>query len=260
MQVDFVKYQGTGNDFILLDDRNLVFQHSPELISKLCDRNFGIGADGLLLLRNCEGFDFEMVYFNSDGSHATFCGNGGRCIVAFASSLGIIGSDCKFKAADGPHSGSILEHSGNISNVRLQMRDAILYENQPSHVYLNSGTYHYIEFHDNPDKLNLVEYARKIRYDKKFEPHGTNVNIVDIKGNELFVRTYEKGVEDETLSCGTGVTASAIAASLRMGGTRWIVHTKGGILEVEFDRQGEHFTQIYLQGPATRVFEGTYNI
>lgn len=260
MLIDFVKYQGTGNDFILIDDRSLLFDESPGVISQLCDRHFGIGADGLLLLRNSDGFDFGMIYYNSDGSPATFCGNGGRCIAAFAGSLGIASAEFYFKAADGPHKASILSHSGNVSLVKLQMKDALIYESLQDHVYLNSGTYHYIEFHEDPDSVNLVDYARKIRYDARFEPHGTNVNIVKIDGLELWVRTYEKGVEDETLSCGTGVTASAIAASLRTSGTHWVVHTRGGNLEVGFNRNGDTFTDIYLQGPATRVFEGTFSI
>jgi len=260
MQLPFVKYHGTGNDFILVDDRENRFADSPELIARLCNRHTGIGADGLLLLRKCAGFDFEMIYFNSDGSSAAFCGNGGRCIIAFAYKLGIISGTCRFKAADGEHIAAIISGSDKELLISLQMQDAIIYENAPAYAYLNSGTYHYVKFVDDPDNTDLVPQAREIRYDKKFAPHGTNVNLVSIKGNKLNVRTYEKGVEDETLSCGTGVTASAIAASLQKGGIHWFVRTKGGDLEVRFERDGDHFTEIYLQGPATMVFEGFTSI
>ena len=260
MQIKFVKYQGTGNDFILIDDRARLFEESKALIARLCDRHFGVGADGVLLLRNSEGYDFEMTYFNADGSPATFCGNGGRCIVAFANSLGIIEDVCHFKAPDGIHAATIVSQMKNEFIVKLQMLDAIIYENVPDHTYLNSGTYHYIKFVEDPDSIDVIQQARKIRHDPRFAPHGTNVDYVKINGNELFVRTYEKGVEQETLSCGTGVTASAIAASLRTGGNNWIVHSLGGILEVNFDRDSDTFTQIYLRGPATRVFEGFLSI
>jgi diaminopimelate epimerase len=260
MQINIIKYHGTGNDFILLDDRNHQFVESPALITWLCNRHFGIGADGLLLLRNKENYDFEMIYFNSDGSSATFCGNGGRCIVAFAQHLGIIDTDCYFLAPDGEHHAAILSHDGNECIVKLEMRDAIIYEHTPDYTYLNSGTYHYIEFSDDPERTDFIQHARKIRYDQKYSPHGTNFNLVKVNGKSLFVRTYEKGVEDETLSCGTGVTASAISASLQKGGNHWYVQTKGGSLEVGFRQEGENFTQIYLQGPATRVFEGIISI
>ena len=256
MQIPFVKYHGTGNDFILIDDRAGSFNEPPAKVAQLCNRHFGIGADGLLLLRKNDEYDFEMIYFNSDGSSATFCGNGGRCIVAFARKLGIIERKCRFKAADGDHTATIVSHNDHELMVRLQMRDAIIYEKMPDFIYLNSGTYHYIKFVEDPDSIDILLQARKIRYDQRFAPHGTNVNYVKINGNELFVRTYEKGVEEETLSCGTGVTASAIAASLRNGGDHWTVHSRGGILEVEFNREEENFTQVYLQGPATLVFEG----
>jgi diaminopimelate epimerase len=260
MHLSFVKYHGTGNDFILIDDRENRFVESTVLIAQLCDRHLGIGADGILILRNSLGYDFEMVYYNSDGSTATFCGNGGRCIVAFALKLGIISKSCLFKAPDGEHSASILSNSDCEVVVSLQMRDAVIYQNSPDFTYLNSGTFHYVEFVDNAESFDLVPYARKIRYDETYAPHGTNVNLVTIHGKNLFVRTYEKGVEDETLSCGTGVTASAIAASLRNGGNEWFVRTKGGNLEVRFERKVDYFTNIFLLGPATLVFEGFTSI
>jgi diaminopimelate epimerase len=260
MQIPFIKYHGTGNDFILIDDRAGSFNEPPAMIARICDRHFGVGADGLLLLRNSKGFDFEMVYYNSDGSTATFCGNGGRCIVAFAQRLGIIGKKCRFKAPDMEHSATIVSHNDYELMVSLQMLDPIIYENTPDFIYLNTGTYHYVTFVEDPDSVDIIRQAGRIRYDQRFAPHGTNVNYVKIEGDQLTVRTYEKGVENETLSCGTGVTASAIAASLRNGGLRWTVHTKGGDLQVEFTREAEKFTQVYLQGPATLVFDGFLSI
>jgi diaminopimelate epimerase len=261
MQIHFVKYHGTGNDFILLDDRKCWFKGSSALTASLCDRHFGVGADGILLLRDRIGYDFEMIYYNADGSAASFCGNGGRCIVAFANSLGIIHDNCHFIAPDGEHTAGIIKKMANETFVSLQMSDAIVYEHSDDHVYLNTGTYHYVEFVETLNNIDLTKHAREIRYSGKYAPHGTNVNLVKIdNSHHLTVRTYEKGVEDETLSCGTGVTASAIAASLLVGGNQWSIQSSGGQLDVHFDRDGDAFTHIFLQGPATRVFEGIINI
>jgi len=254
--MQFAKYQGTGNDFILIDDRQLFFPVNSDFIAKLCNRHFGIGADGILLLRNLEGYDFEMIYFNSDGSAATFCGNGGRCIVAFAQSLEIIENDCRFKAADGEHSAKIIGHNNNETIVSLEMRDAIIYENNSNSCYLNTGTFHFVEFVNDPQVLDIVSLGRNIRYSERFAPHGTNVNFVKQVDDTLFVRTYEKGVENETLSCGTGVTASAVAASLRDGGSNYTIHTAGGVLKVRLVNTNNIFSDIFLQGPAICVFEG----
>ncbi|NVO21023.1 MAG: diaminopimelate epimerase [Bacteroidetes bacterium] len=260
MQIPFVKYHGTGNDFILVDDRMNTFTYSTELISQLCDRHFGIGADGLLILRNCPEAAFEMLYFNSDGSHATFCGNGGRCIVAFARDLGIIEKQCVFKAPDGKHQAYINETTASLALVKLQMQNAILYKSSEDHIFLNTGTYHTVVFVDDPDQVDVVKEGQKIRNDAKYKPQGTNVNFACIHGDEMYVRTYEKGVENETLSCGTGVTASAIAASLRYGGTNWKIHTRGGDLKVSFDIENESYINVFLEGEATRVFEGLFNL
>ena len=258
--MDFTKYHGTGNDFILVDDRQLCFPENAGLISSLCDRHYGIGADGLLLLREAGGFDFRMVYYNSDGSAATFCGNGGRCITAFARSLGLIGRECRFIAADGEHSARIMEEGAVESQVSLQMRDAVIYDHNPERFYLNSGTFHVVCFVENPADVDIIAEGRKIRYDERYAPHGTNVNFVKQQGDHLLVRTYEKGVEAETLSCGTGVVASAVAASLRDGGSAYNIKTAGGVLQVRFTSDRGQFSGIYLHGPATRVFSGKLSI
>ncbi len=260
MILQFSKYEGTGNDFIMIDDRKLQFPDNEQLISKLCDRHFGIGADGILLVRHSEGYDFGMTYFNSDGSPATFCGNGARCITAFAHSKGISGNTCRFMAADGIHHASITENNGSVMIVELDMQDPEIYSLDKNICYLNTGTYHVVKFVDNPDNIDIIESGRELRYDAKFGPHGTNVNFAKLLKKELYVRTYEKGVENETLSCGTGVTASAIAASLKYGGNSFYVNTAGGRLFVSFTRKDEVFRDVKLTGPAKLVFEGTIEI
>jgi len=260
MTLDFYKYHGTGNDFIVIDDRSSVFHPDPELIARLCDRRFGIGSDGLLILRNCEGADFEMVYFNPDGSPATFCGNGSRCLAAFAAHLGIGYRQFSFVAADGLHKASVDRISENTDLVKVSMIDPIVYSHSDNYTYLNSGTYHVVKFVDDPDSLDIMAVAPPIRYDKQFEPAGTNVNYAAFRGDDIYVRTYEKGVEAETLSCGTGVTATAIAASLKTGANNFKIRTKGGMLKVNFDRDGEKFSNVQLEGPAVKVFSGTFNL
>lgn len=257
MILKFSKYQGTGNDFILVDDRKKQFQPGHDLISHICDRRFGIGADGLLILRNKEGVDFEMVYYNADGSPATFCGNGSRCMVAFAMSLGLNKGNFRFLAADGLHTASIEVIGENEAQVRVSMIDPVIYTHDDDHTFLNTGTFHYVKFVNDPDAVDIMQTAPAIRFDRKYAPSGTNVNFVSIRGNKLYVRTYEKGVEAETLSCGTGVTAAAVATALSTGETDLKIHTKGGDLRVTFNKVGEKFSDVFLEGPAIKVFEGT---
>lgn len=258
--LNFQKYQGTGNDFILIDDRAMQFDYSQALIAQLCDRRFGIGSDGLLLLRNKTGVDFEMLFFNPDGSRATFCGNGARCIVAFAASLGIGDSEFTFQAADGLHKALLTRISGSESLVRVSMIDPLIYSHSDDFTFLNSGTYHYVTFVPDPNVVDLMKDAPKIRYSRQFEPAGTNVNYAAIQDDGIYVRTYEKGVEAETLSCGTGVTATAIAASLHTGRTDQRIRTKGGILRVTFKNEAGSFSDVRLEGPAVKVFEGKINL
>jgi len=260
MRLKFYKYQGTGNDFILIDNREGLFEYKKELVAHLCDRHFGIGADGMLLLENVNGFDFRMVYYNSDGSPATMCGNGGRCIMAFANRLGVIGETAKFLAADGPHSARILNTDKHVVQVELSMKDVTITQKNKHSVTLNTGTPHFVSFVDDPDIIDIVSEGRKIRYAPEYAPFGINVNFSKLDGENIYVRTYEKGVEDETLSCGTGVTASAIAASEFTVGKKFKVTTRGGQLSVAFDKEGNNYTNIRLSGPATIVFIGEISI
>ncbi len=262
MTVKFYKYQGTGNDFIMIDNRapQVLTKNDTETVKRLCDRKFGIGADGLILLTEKMAFDFEMVYFNSDGNESTMCGNGGRCLIKFAHDLGVIANKCHFLAIDGPHDGEIL-HGGVIS---LKMKDVDkveLYNN--TNVILNTGSPHFVNFTSNVSGTDIVKEGREIRYNERFAKEGINVNFVEELGeSELFVRTYERGVEDETLSCGTGVVASALAFANQNGNklNRVSIKTPGGKLEVKFEPEGSGYKNIYLIGPAQRVFEGAVEI
>lgn len=253
--IHFYKYQGTGNDFIIIDDRNETFNINCAHIEKLCNRKFGIGADGLILLQNHSNFDFKMVYFNADGNESSMCGNGGRCIVAFAKLLKIIDKKAKFVAVDGVHEAEI-----DNDIVSLKMSDVQQVEKGSDYFYLNTGSPHYVKFVDELESFSIVEEARKIRYNDRFKEKGTNVNYVSAKNADIKVRTYERGVEDETLSCGTGVTACAIAAFLKYGTKKdWQIEVEGGKLEVKFESNENGFTNIWLIGPTELVFEGDIN-
>jgi diaminopimelate epimerase len=260
MQLTFYKYQGTGNDFIILDNRqNEISELSKKQINFLCDRKFGIGADGLMLLSTKDGYDFEMVYYNADGSESTMCGNGGRCLVKYAYSVGIHKSMYKFIAIDGEHKAEIRDDG----TVRLKMNDVKKVEEHSTYTILNTGSPHFIKFAANVKEIDVVETGRDIRYSKAFEAAGINVNFVErLDENSIFVRTYERGVEDETLSCGTGVTASALVSAHNDNGFNLVeVKTPGGHLSVEFDKLSDtHFENIWLCGPAEFVFGGTIYI
>ena len=255
MKLKFYKYQGTGNDFILLDDRFNKIELSKKIIAQLCNRNFGIGADGLILLRKKTGYDFEMIYYNSDGKKSSMCGNGGRCIVSFSKYLGLSKkTEVLFWAADGPHQAS-LENK----QVRLKMNDVNEIEENKNFSFLNTGSPHYVSFVKDVNSLNVFEEGRKIRYNERFKKEGTNVNFVEVKGKDsLLVRTYERGVENETLSCGTGVTASALAYAELVKKKKGTINvsTPGGKLKVAFQKNGSSYTQIYLEGPAEQTYTG----
>jgi diaminopimelate epimerase len=260
MKIRFYKYQGTGNDFILIDNRDLTFNHADTaLVAKLCDRRFGIGADGLMLLQNKTGYDFEMVYYNSDGNQSSMCGNGGRCIVEFARTLGLVKTKANFLASDGEHEAIV--SPGFIS---LKMNNVSKVEMNADFSYLNTGSPHYVAFVSNVEHYPVFEEGKKIRYNDRFKEKGTNVNFVEKKYNELFVRTYERGVEGETYSCGTGVTAAALVASIKEVATAQDycdIKTLGGILKVKFTRLPDNsFTDVWLEGPATFVFNGEISI
>ena len=261
MKINFLKYQGAGNDFILIDNRKLGFNHQqPDVISKLCDRRFGIGGDGLMLLQQKDGYDFEMVYYNADGKPSSMCGNGGRCIVAFAKDLGVISSETTFLAVDGPHYAKISETGDWVS---LQMIDVSLVESDRDAFVLNTGSPHYVACKTNLNDLNVFEEGRKIRYNDTYSTEGINVNFVEDQGDHYFVRTYERGVEDETYACGTGVTAVALAMARQKHQTGLIntpVKVLGGNLNIRFNFDGERFTNIFLEGPAKFVFKGQIDL
>lgn len=253
----FYKYQGTGNDFVMIDQRDVQYltRADANVIERLCNRRFGIGADGLILLQNREGYDFEMIYFNADGRESSMCGNGGRCIVAFAKQLGIITEKAYFLAVDGEHDAMVREDGW----IELKMTDVKSIENGSDFYYLNTGSPHYVTFVDNVKEVNVFEQGRAIRYNDRFKAEGTNVNFVEPNNNGISVATYERGVEDETLSCGTGVTAAAIAYYIKSGKhniKKIPIQVKGGNLEVRFEPDGQGFTNIWLCGPAALVFEG----
>lgn len=256
MQINFSKYQGTGNDFILIDNRSLAFpKNDTKLVAKLCDRRFGIGADGLLLLEDDKDSDFRMVYYNSDGNLSSMCGNGGRCLAAFAQSLGMVGDTAEFVASDGPHYANISD--GVIS---LQMKDVDTIGIQTGYVFLDTGSPHHIELVDNLRNLDVKARGAAIRYSDLYGAAGSNVNFVKPETDGSFsVRTYERGVEDETLSCGTGATAVAIAmfALGKTTSARVKLNVEGGTLEVSFTHDNGKFTNVFLTGPATFVFNGS---
>ena len=260
MHLSFYKYQGTGNDFVILDNRDGKYDAlSNEQVQFLCDRRFGIGADGLMLLNTKEGFDFYMKYYNADGRESTMCGNGGRCLVKFAWDLGLRKSKIHFLAVDGEHDAVVTEKGW----VNLKMIDVHGVREYFGDQILQTGSPHYVKIVPSADEIDVFEEGRDIRYSKDFATEGINVNFLEITGDDTIrVRTYERGVEDETYSCGTGVTAAALVAAHNDNGfNRVEVSTKGGTLSVEYDKHGEEdFSNIWLCGPAERVFEGSISI
>ena len=250
----FHKYHGTGNDFILFDNRKGKISFSAEQVAAMCSRHMGIGADGLMLLEHADGYDFRMVYYNSDGRESTMCGNGGRCITAFAKSLGLIENSARFLAIDGPHTSAIAANG----IVSLQMGDVKSMDIYEGHTILNTGSPHYVTWVKDVRVVDVFHEGRTIRNQPQFQPDGINVNFVQFDGSKLLVRTYERGVEDETLSCGTGVTAAAIAATCNSIGTFvTTVETPGGNLEVSFNKNTpESAVGVVLTGLAVFVFKG----
>ena len=261
MNIPFFKYQGTGNDFILVDNRNKAFSNlSQEEIERICDRRFSIGADGLMMLNQKDGYDFEMKYYNSDGKPGSMCGNGGRCIVRFAYDLGIHKESYHFLASDGEHDAEI-ETGSNI--ISLKMKDVPGYKEENGHFIVDTGSPHYIIFVKEVMSVDVVKEGTEIRYSAPFAKEGINVNFVQSKGDdEIIVRTYERGVEDETYSCGTGVTASALVCHHNDVGYNDVnVDTKGGQLVVKYDRSYDNkYTNIWLCGPAEKSFEGKVDV
>lgn len=261
MNISFSKYQGAGNDFVLIDHRgNAQKNIDNKLVAQLCDRRFGIGGDGLMFLLDHADYDFEMVYYNADGNIGSMCGNGGRCIVAFAKHLGVIDSETNFLAVDGPHYAKITAE-GNW--VELQMIDVDNIDNDNEAFVLNTGSPHYVAEKENLASLDVFTEGNAIRNNETYKTDGINVNFVENKGDHLFVRTFERGVEDETYACGTGVTAVAMAMakkSNQIGHVQTPVKVLGGDLKINFDYDGKTFTNVFLCGPAEKVFEGFLNV
>lgn len=298
MILPFYKYQGTGNDFIMVDQRETAFlkKTDTEIIKNLCDRRFGIGGDGLMFLQLKDGYDFEMVYFNADGTEGSMCGNGGRCLTAFAHFLNVFEEKCTFIAVDGEHEAVVVPPApeGSLDSnsssplgrggvwVELKMINVAEKNIEKGNDYflMNTGSPHYVVFTEDLTDINVYENGRAIRYSERFAKEGVNVNFVEmttfktLKGTEergIEVATYERGVEDETFSCGTGVTASAIAYHLKNGNATEVpIKTKGGQLEVKFTKnianpdllgtEGGIFENVWLCGPATQVFSGSITI
>lgn len=252
----FCKFHGTGNDFIMIDGRQWKKSLSPDFITQLCDRHTGIGADGLIIIKETEGFDFEMIYFNSDGSLAKMCGNGARCSAAFAYLSGICGTTPTFLAGDGSHNAHISEISQSEWMVDVSINDVEIPELTGSLAEINTGTSHLVILTPDHSETDVMAEGRKIRFSEKYAKEGININWLSISENQLRVRTYERGVEAETLSCGTGVTASAIFAAIHTGKLSWEVLTKGGLLWVSMNIANNVATNIRLKGPAKIVFKG----
>lgn len=257
MKLNFYKYQGAGNDFILVDNRKSGFDHQqPQVLAALCDRRFGIGADGIMFLQNVEGFDFEMIYYNADGNPSSMCGNGGRCIVAFAKQLKIIKEETNFLAVDGWHYAKISESRDWVS---LRMIDVKEVDRDGDAYVLNTGSPHFVQATTDLATRDVFKEGKAIRYNDIYKTHGININFVEDMGSYYFVRTYERGVEDETYACGTGVTAVALAMAKhknQTGANSTRIKALGGDLNIRFDYDGKIFNNIFLEGPATFVFEG----
>jgi diaminopimelate epimerase len=259
MKIDFTKYQATGNDFILIDNREGIHRLSAEQIKRLCDRKFGIGADGLIVIENHPSLDFNLIYFNSDASQS-LCGNGSRAAVHFAATLGLVNGKTRFNAYDGEHLGEF----GPQGTIRIKLNDVTEITTLDSDIFINTGSPHVVRFVKDVESFPVYEEGKKIRYGSPAAATGgTNVNFVQsLPDNTLFVRTYERGVENETLSCGTGVTAAALAAEQFGYQSPVNVRTPGGDLVVEYTRHAgkPHFTEIYLSGPVKKVFKGVIEL
>lgn len=258
MKFSFVKYQGTGNDFVILDNRDKDFpKDNFSLVSKICDRRFGIGADGLILIEDAEGYNFRMVYFNADGKEGSMCGNGGRCAVAFSYIHNIAPIAGVFVAVDGEHAYEV-----GLDTVKIRLIDVEDISCDGNTYVLNTGSPHYVYYVENTDTVDLVKDARKIRYNDTYKEKGINVNIVEDNNGQLKMRTYERGVEDETYSCGTGTVAVALSYAEKhdIPQGKIPITARGGKLNVYFEKSNGIYTQLWLEGPATKVFKGELNL
>ena len=253
MKINFTKYEGNGNDFIIIDDRKEEFSEDNVLmISKLCDRKFGIGSDGLILLRKHKVYDFQMIYFNSDGNESSMCGNGGRCLVSYALQLDIDLKTNSFLAIDGVHKFKVVDNE-----IYLKMNDVKDIVVKNGYNFLNTGSPHVVQIVENVDEINVYEQGKKIR--RQFQQmNGVNVNFVSFNNDIIKCRTFERGVENETLSCGTGVVAVALYLfkEKKIKDNKIIVSTNGGSLLVSFKNDGNSFHEIWLKGDINKIFDG----
>lgn len=260
MLINFYKYQGAGNDFVLVDNRQQVFPVQNQLIEKICFRRFGVGADGLILLEEVTDVDFSMRYFNSDGKESTMCGNGGRCIVAFANKLGLIDEKAEFRASDGVHKAIVQEPD----KVSLRMSDVAQVKQMPEGYIVNTGSPHLVKFVDNLSETDVYREGKALRNDPGLSEDGINVNFVSLLGKEkLSIRTYERGVESETLACGTGSVAAALSAAMKEPGeaNEYELQARGGRIKVRFERNKDNsFSNIWLTGPVEFVFKGEWEL
>jgi diaminopimelate epimerase len=256
--INFSKFHGAGNDFIMINAIKKEIVLPEELIFKMCDRRTGIGADGLIILMHSDNHDFRMRYYNCDGKESTFCGNGGRCIAAFAHQQGIIKKEATYEAVDGIHKAKVTETSPNEYLVELTMRDILSYKLDENSLLIDTGSPHYVKKVVNLDGMDVNAEGAKIRYDKDISTDGVNVDFLLNDNGNIRIRTYERGVENETLACGTGVTASAMAASLWYGGNDIDIYTQIAKLNVRFDKDNNTFKNVVLTGPAAHVFDGMF--
>ena len=262
MKIDFFKYEGTGNDFVIIDNRDLKFQkNNNELIQNICDRKKGVGADGLILLENHDELDFSMIYFNADGSESGFCGNGSRCITHLSNNLNIINDNAKFNAIDGIHESKITNGRISVKMNDVLKSDIFKYNDKYSTTFVDTGSPHLIRIYENIDSIDIVKEARELKLIYSEYTNGLNINFCQISDSKIKLRTYERGVEDETLSCGTGAVASTIflkdSGLVRPGKTEILM--KGGLLCVELNKEKNLFSDIWLSGEVNMVFKGGYN-
>lgn len=258
MMKNFYKFHGTGNDFILINGLQWHHELTRDEISGMCNRHTGVGADGLIVIRKIQGYDFEMIYYNSDGSLARMCGNGARCAAAYANLSGICGSNATFLAGDGPHNAVISKVSESEWVVDVSIEDVEIPDLSSPAVEIDTGTKHLVIRTPDPDLIDIMTEGKKIRYSEKYARDGININWFSLDDHLLKVRTYERGVEAETLSCGTGVTATAIVAATLTGKLSWNISTKGGLLSVEMLNKKKHMVNIRLKGPVKMVFKGEF--
>ena len=262
MKIDFFKYEGTGNDFVIIDNRGLTFQKKNKtLIQNICDRKKGVGADGLILLENHDELDFSMIYFNADGSESGFCGNGSRCITHLSNNLNIINDNAKFNAIDGIHKSKITNGRISVKMNDVLKSDIFNYNDKYNTTFIDTGSPHLIRLYENIDSIDIVKEARELKLIYSEYTNGLNINFCQISDSKIKLRTYERGVEDETLSCGTGAVASAVFLkdSDLVSNDKIEILMKGGLLCVELNKEKNLFSDIWLSGEVNMVFKGVYN-